>query len=176
MSQGFDLFFATTELLQYFTAAGQMVQTAPHTLACAGIGVGWAAGDQFVLSGTTANDGTLTIATIAGDNGSLTVVETIAGHNAEAGVMNQQVSSGWKRADFYSRLIGAYSLSQNGVLYSDWSPDGVTNLVTLTTAINAGTPAAYAQECVAKWVRLRVKNNGTDQTSVAVHIYAKGEI
>jgi len=173
MSTGFGLFFSTTEPLQYFN--GSITFTAvSKTMAATGIHTGWTVGDQFVMTGTASNNGTFTIATL-GTN-TLTVNETVAGEGPVSGTMNQEVQGSWMRSDFYSRLVGAFSLSQNASMYSDWSVDRSTVLVTLTTSITAGTPAAYAQECIAPWVRFRVRNSGTDQTSVNVFVYAKGEI
>jgi hypothetical protein len=173
MSTGFGLFFSTTELLQYFNGSVTFTGVS-KTMAATGIETGWTVGDEFVITGTVSNNGTFTIATL-GTN-TLTVNETVTNEGPIATTMNQQVTGQWMRADFYSRLVGAYSLSNNASMYSEWSVDRVTALVTLTTAITAATPAAYAQECLAPWVRFKVKNSGTDQTSVNVFIYAKGEV
>jgi hypothetical protein len=162
-----------TELLQYFN--GSVTFTgASKTMAATNIHVGLTVGDEFVITGTVSNNGTFTIATL-GTN-TMTVNEAVTNEGPVATTINQQVTGNWMRADFYSRLVGGYSLSNNATMYSEWSVNRSTILVSLTTAITGGTPAAYAQECIAPWVRFKVKNSGTDQTSVNVFIYAKGEV
>lgn len=174
MSMTFANIFNTTENLQYFS--GNVTYTAAtKTMAGTNIHVGWAVGDEIVVAGTVSNNGTFTIATLGTD--SFTVNETVVNEGAIASTINQQVSSGWMRVEYYSRLVGAYSTTGNASLRTDWAKDHLgSTIVTLATAIVGGTPAAYAQEIVAPFVNIRLRNNGADQTAVACHIYAKSEI
>jgi len=174
MSAGLAQFFGTTRLLRYFSSASVTFTAATKTIAATNIHVGFLVGDTFVVASTVSNNGTFTIATLGTDT--MNVLETVVNETPGACVINQEVSSGWMRADFYSRIVGAWSLSNTANLYVDWSPDRSTTIVTQTNAITGGTPAAYAQECVAPWVRLRLRNSGTIQTVCNCQIYAKGEI
>jgi len=170
MSQDYPLILSTTENLQYFS--GSITFTAAtKTLAATGIETGWTVGDTFIVAASVSNNNTFTIATL-GTN-SLTVNETVVNEGPVVCNMSQLVSSGWVDAKYYSRLVGIYGTSGNAVLYSDWSVDKTNVVVTLSTSITGGTPAAYAQEIVAPYVRIRLKTNAADQTSVACHIYAK---
>lgn len=174
MSMTLANIFNTTEALQFFSGSVTFT-AATKTMAATGIEAGLTVGDELVLTGTVSNNGTFTVATLA--TNSLTVNEAVVNEGPIATTINQQVSSGWMKVEYYSRLVGIYSCSQNASLRTDWAKDHLGNtLVTLATAITGGTPAAYAQEIVAPYVNVRLRNNGTDQTAVACHIYAKSEI
>jgi hypothetical protein len=174
MSQGFANLFNTQENLQYFTGSVTFT-AATKTMAATGIESGLTVGDEIVVSGTVNNNGTFTIATL-GTN-TMTVNETVVNEGPVATTINQQVSSGWMQVNFYSRLVGAVSTGGNASFRLDFSNDrGVTTIVTLATAVVGGTPAALAQEVVAPWVNIRLRNNGADQTSVNCFMYGKGEV
>jgi hypothetical protein len=170
MSQEYVNILNTTENLQYFSGSVTFTDTT-KTMAATGIHTGFSTGDRIVVAGSVNNNGTFTIATL-GTN-SLTVNETVVTEGPVASTLTQEVTSLWHNVTHYSRLVGVYSTSGNANLYCDFSIDGANTLVTLTTAITASTPAAYAQEIVAPYARLRLRTNAADQTSVAVHVYAK---
>jgi len=170
--QSLNLIFSTTEALQYF--AGTVAWTeATKKIASSGIETGWAVGDTVLVSSAdeSGNNGVKTIATLGTDE--LTIEEAVTTDGSDAIVMNQIVIGNWMRMDFYSRVVGVLSCDQNANLYADWSNDGSTTILTQTTAITGGTPAAYTQETLAPFVRYRLCNNGTDQTAVSVYLYAK---
>jgi hypothetical protein len=171
--QSLNLLFSTTELLQYFAGTVAWDETG-KTITSANIGTGFTAGETILVASAdeSGNNGTKTLSVVAA--GVLTIEEDVVTDASDAITINQQVIGDWVRVDFYSRIVGAYSCSQNANLYADWSIDGGTNtILTQTTAISAGTPAAYAQEVIAPYVRYRLVNSGTDQTEVAVFLYAK---
>ena len=174
MGQSLDKIFETTEALQYHTDAMVWLDT-DKSISAAGIGTGtFAPGDQVMITGAdeTANNGIKTIDTVAANK--ITILEDVTADPADAGVkMNQIVVGSWFPVGLYSRIVGAISCTGNASLLAEWSVDGATAIVTVTTAITGGTPASYATEVLAPYVRYKLLNVDNDQTAVAVHLYAK---
>jgi len=174
MGQSLNKIFETTEALQYHTDTVDWAAV-DKSISAVAIGTGtFVSGDTVMITGAdeTGNLGIKTINVVAANK--ITILETVTLDAADAGVkMNQIVVGSWMPVDMYSRIVGAISCSGNASLLAEWSVDGSTAIVTVTTAITGGTPAAYSAEVIAPYVRYKLLNIDNDHTAVAVHLYAK---
>jgi hypothetical protein len=163
-----------TELLQYFNGSTAIVKTA-KTFTATGIHTGITAGDRLYITGTSSgtSDGYYTVATVA--TGVLTMDETPAGSNETATItVNQEYRGGWKSTDDVVKLVGTINTSGTAVLYIDQSGDEGTNTdYTSSWAVTAATALSYSVEVVAPHARIRVRNNGADQTIMRAYLYGR---
>jgi hypothetical protein len=161
--------------LQYYTDANIVWAEVDKSAVAVAIGTGtFTSGDKVMITGAdeAANLGVKTVDVVAANK--ITFLEACADDaDDDHAVFNQIVVSDWFPVDFYSRICGAYATSQNSTLRAEWSVDGSTVIVTVDVAVTGGTAGVYSVEVVAPFVRYSLLNAGTDQTAVAVHLYAK---
>jgi hypothetical protein len=176
MNQIFQLDHVT-ELLQYFTSSAVTFATADNSIAATGIGSGFTAGDKIVISGAaeSGNNATFTIVTVA--SGKLVVSETVTAESPTATVViNQEYQGNWAKCDQCAKIVGTVNCSGNAVVLVDQSQDKVNVDYTSTTdantsyAVTGGTPFAFEVSVVNKNARLRIRNNGADQTAMRAYL------
>ena len=169
----------TTELLQYFNGS-TVIDVSAHTFTAANIGSGLTAGDLVYITGTASStsDGLYTLQTVAA--GVLTTVELPAGNDETATItINQQYSGDWQNVERWAKLTGTINTSGNAYVYIDQSgggADGITKTntdYTTTVTVTGGTAASWSIEVVAKWARMRIRNNGADQTTMRAYSFAR---
>lgn len=173
-----------TELLQYFTSGAVTFAASDDSLAATSIGTGAAfeVGDHIVVSGSSesANNTTHTV-TISAANKITCGGSAITDDNAgETIVINQEYQGSWVNVERWAKLTGTINSSGNCSVYIDQSSDDVLNAssvsntdYTTTVSVTGGTAAAWSVEVVAKWARLRVRNNGADQTIMRATLWGR---
>ena len=165
----------TTELLQYFNGSTAIAKTA-KTFTATGIHAGLTAGEKVYITGTSSgtSDDVYTIDTVA--TGVLTMVETPAGSNETATItLNQEYQGAWVKVDRWANLTGLFNCTGgSATVYVDQSGDGGTT-VDYSSSFSATTavPLAFSVETLAKHARLRIRNNGTDQTVLRGYLYGR---
>jgi hypothetical protein len=168
---------STTELLQYFTSTAVTFAELDNSMAATGIGSGFAAGDKIVVaaSAQTANNTTHTIATVAADKITVTSDTTITDDNEGETITVSQVYIGnFQIVENYAKLVATVYCSGNAKLDIDFSQDGVNADYSPTqVAITGGTGAIETTEVCAKYARLRVTTNATDQTILRATLYGR---
>ena len=171
MSQELFTLANFTHSLQYF--AGNITFTAlTKKLASPNIHVGLAVGDEIFVAGSVSNNGIKTIVTVGTNE--ITVAETVTDEGAVACTVNEQSSTKFLRVEWYGLIVGTLYASQNANLYVEWSHDGSITAITDTTALVGGVAAKIEDRMiVTPYVKITLRNNGTDQTLVATHLYAK---
>jgi len=164
---------STTELLQYFTGSVTTTE-ATRKYAATAIGSGFAVGDKVVFAGFSNADsnGTKTLATVAANE--VTVEEAIgAGEAGVTATVNQEYQGDWKEVDQFSHLLPTINCSGNAYIYVDFSGDGVNTDYTNTGTITGGTADMGSIETGLPFARLRVRNNGADQTTMRAYLYGR---
>jgi hypothetical protein len=165
----------TTELLQWFNGSTVIVKTA-KTFTAANIHVGLTAGDKLYITGTSSgtSDGIYTIATVA--TGELTMSETPAGSNETATItINQEYQGAWIKVDRWAKLTGLFNCTGgSATVYVDQSGDrGTTVDYSSSFSATTATALAFSVETVATHARLRIRNNGTDQSVLRGYLYGR---
>jgi hypothetical protein len=165
---------STTELLQYFTGSVTTTQ-ATNKYAATNIGVGLAVGDILYVAGfsNTASNGWKTVTTIAGDNSYIYVSEAIgAGESGVTATFNQEYQGTWQEAEQFSHVCPFIYSSGNAYLYVDQSPNKV-NYYTTTRTITAATADLASIETCLPFVRMRVRTNAADQTTMDAQLFGR---
>jgi len=165
---------STTELLQYFTGSVTVTQSTKK-YAATSIQAGLAVGDKIYIAGCgqTASNGLKTIATLGTNE--LTVEEAVGtdeGPTASV-TLNQEYQGDWKEVDQFSHLLPTINCSGNAYIYVDFSGDGVNTDYTNTGTITGGTADMGSIETGLPFARLRVRNNGADQTTMRAYLYGR---
>lgn len=127
-------------------------------------------GTKFVVSGTgdAANQKTFTVATIASDYKSITVDETVTDDVAGDTIyINEEFQSDWYFVGDKAKLVGSCNASQNCVVYIDQGSVSGTVDYTTTIPVASSTPAAWEISTIGRYARMRVRNNGTTQTTLS---------
>jgi hypothetical protein len=166
-----------TELLQYFASSAVTFAASDDSLAATNIGTGAAfeVGDHIVVSGSSesANNTTHTV-TISAVNKITCGASAITDDNAgEAIVINQEYQGTWQKVERWAKLTGSINCSGNCYVYIDQSGDGVSTDYTTTVTVTGGTAASWAVESVLPYTRIRIRNNGADQTSMRAYSFAR---
>lgn len=172
-----------TELLQYFTSTGVTFAASDDSLSATQIGTGYAfeVGDYINVSGSsqTANNTTWLVSTSAANK--IVVDGAITDDNAgETIVINQEYIGSWVNIERWAKLVGSIVTSGNAYVYIDQSnddvghPSSVTNTdYTTTVTVTGGTAASWSIETVGKYARMRVRNNGADQTTMRAYLFGR---
>jgi len=173
-----------TELLQYFTSGAVTFAASDDSLAATGIGTGGAfeVGDHIVVSGSSesANNTTHTV-TISAANKITCGGSAITDDNAgETIVINQEYQGSWVNVERWAVITGSINCSGNAYVYIDQSGDDVNSAAdvsntdyTSTVAVTGGTAQPWNIQVIGKWARLRVRNNGADQTTMRAFMYGR---
>jgi hypothetical protein len=167
-----------TELLQYFNGSTVITQ-ADQTYTASNIGSGLTAGDIMVISGASnsASNGTFTLKTVA--SGAIVVDDMDIGANETATItMNQEYQSAWYEVRGFAALTGVVNTSGNAQLYVDLSDNGVdvdysSAPGTSSGAITGGTAFPFEVTNLMPYARIRIRNNGADQTTMRAYLYGR---
>lgn len=168
----------TAELLQYFTSAAVTFEADDDSLSATSIGTGGAfeVGDHIVVSGSseTTNNTTHTVTVSAANKitcGASTITDDTPG---ETIVINQEYQGTWFNVEEWAKLTGVINSSGNCTVYVDQSGNGGTNTdYSSSWAVTGGTALAFSVETICKHARLRIRNNGADQTVMRAYLYGR---
>ncbi len=170
MEEKLNVIDSTTELLQYFNGSTVITQ-ADRTYTAATIGAGLVVGDIVVISGAanSASNGTFVLSSVA--SGAVIVAGPAIGADETATVtFNQEYIGEWKEVSRFAVLPTTITCTGNASLKIDQSGDGHNVDITSTTAITGGTAATAAPAVALPYARLRVTNNGADQTTLRAYM------
>jgi hypothetical protein len=167
-----------TELLQYFNGSTAITQ-ADQTYTASNIGVGLTAGDIVVISGASgsASNGTFTLKSVA--TGAIIVADNDIGTDETATLtINQEYQGEWHEVRGFAALTGVVNTSGNAQMYVDLSDNGVdvdysSAPGTGSGAITGGTAFPFEVTNLMPYARLRVRNNGADQTTMRAYLYGR---
>ena len=161
-----------TELLQYFTGSTVITQ-ADKTFTAANIGSGLTVGEKIVIAGAanSASNGTFTLATVA--SGAITVLETIGANETATITINQEYQGSWYDTRNWAKITGSINCSGNAFVYIDQSGNGSNVDYTTTRTITGGVADAWSIETVLPYVRMRVRTNAVDQTTMRAYLYGR---
>ncbi len=162
-------------LLQYFTSAAVTFATADNSIAATGIGTAFpTAGTKIVISGAAQANNNTTFTIVSATANKIIVSETVTAEAAGATVeINEEYQSGWKQAFPFSKIVGVINASQNCTAYLDFSRDKSTDY-TETINVAGGVPQTIDETVVAHYVQFRLRNAGTDQTTMMAFINGQG--
>jgi hypothetical protein len=165
----------TTELLQYWTGTDVTFAEADDSLAASGIGTTtFEVGDYINVSGSaqTGNNTTHLLTIVAANK--LTTGSVITADNAgETIVINQEYIGAWVNVERWAKLTGVINSSGNCSVYIDQSGDKSNVDYTTTVAVTGGTAASWSIETLAKYVRMRIRTNGADQSIMRAYLYGR---
>lgn len=164
----------STELLQYYTGSVTVTQ-ATKKYAGTGIHTGLTVGDTILFAGCaqSASNGVKTVATLGTNE--LTVEEAVGVNEGPTAsvTVNQYIETPWMKADDVVKLVGAISCTGNAYVYIDQGVDNSTAVYTTTLTITGGTAQGWSIETLLPYARMRVYNNGADQTAMAAYLYGR---
>lgn len=179
LEQKLHLLDSITELLQYHTSGAVTFAATDNSLAATGIGTStFAVGDYIVVGGSSqaANNTTHKLATVSANKITVTPDTSITDDNAgETITLNQEYQGEWLDVRRWPKLVGTINCSGNAYLYIDQSasPVGANTDYTTTVTVTGGTAAAFSVETVLPYARIRVRNNGADQTIMRAYLYGR---
>jgi len=160
----------TEATLQAFVSAAVTFATADNSIAATGIGTAFStAGTKIVVSGAANADNniTFTISSVSSAN-KIIVTETVTAEAAGASVViNEEYQSEWLYVSDRAKLVGSIYASQACTIYIDQSSDASnTDGDPSSWPVVIGGTVKYEVDRVEPYARLRVRNNGTDQTAL----------
>lgn len=169
MEEKLNVIDSTTELLQYFNGSTVITQ-ADSTYTATGIGTGLSVGDIVVISGAgqSGSNGTFVLTAVA--SGAITVAGTIGTNETATVTINQEYTGEWKEVRNFAVVVTTITSTGSASLKIDQSGNGYTVDITTTTAITGGTAATASLAVALPFARLRVTNNGADQTTLRAYM------
>ncbi len=164
-----------SHLLKSFSSSAVTFATADNSINATGIGTGTVeAGEKFTISGASepGNNRTFTAVTVADDK--IVVAETVTAESAGAAVvLNEEYVGSFKDVSHFTDLVGSIAASQACTGFVDFSNDKENVDYTASTNVTGGTPAKISEGVVGYFARLRVRNGGTNQTSLRANLNGK---
>jgi len=167
----------TGELLQYFNGSTAVDQD-KYTFTATGIGTGWTAGDYVSITGASngATNTVIQLDTVA--TGMLTAEPITLGADETATLtLNQEYQGAWVNVERWAKLTGLINTSGNCYVYIDQSgataKPTTTVDYTTTITVTGATAATWSIETLGKWARMRIRNNGADQTIMRAYLYGR---
>lgn len=161
-----------SHLLKSFASSAVTFATADNSIAATGIGTDTVTdGERFTISGAAQSGNNRTFTAVSVTANKIIVAEAVTAESAGSAVtLNEEFIGDWKDVAHLTTLVGTVNASQNCTVYLDFSSDKTSVDYTATTSITGGTPAKISEAVVGFYVRLRVKNGGTNQTALRVNI------
>lgn len=162
-----------TELLQYFNGSTVITQ-ADKTYTATGIGSGFTAGETVVISGAanSASNGTFILQTVA--SGAVVVYANAIGADETATLtINQEWPGTYREVNKYAALVGSINCSGNATIYIDQSANGVDTDYTSSWSVTGGTALSFEVSVLLPYAKIRIRNNGADQTSMRAYLFGR---
>lgn len=162
----------TGELLQFYTATDVVFAEADDSIASTGIGTAtFSVGDYISVAGSEveACNATWLVKTVVADKIVIDGVMT-ADDAGETITINQEYIGAWVNVDEWAKLVGSINCSGDATIYIDQSGDKSNVDYTSSWAVTGGTSLAYSTEVVQKYARMRIRNNGADQSIMRAYM------
>lgn len=155
-----------TELLQYATSSAVTFAALDDSLAATGIGSGLAAGEIFLVAGSSqsANNVEQTLSTVTDDK--ITVAGSITDDDAgETIKLNQVVYGNWRDVSSLAKIVGTITSSGNCTVAIQQSQDGVNVDFSTSISVTGGTSKEIDVAIYSKYARMKITNGDADQTT-----------
>jgi len=165
-----------TTLLKHFASSAVTFATADNSIAATGIGTAFpTAGTKLYVSGATNAGNNITFTVSSATANKIIVTETVTAESAGAAVVVEQEYQGaWKQTYHYGHLVGPISASQNCTVFVDFSDSKGTTPDDITTInISGGVTDNFNLIVRSFYSRLRVRNGGTNQTTMKVYMHGQ---
>lgn len=163
------------KLLQYFASSAVTFATADNSITATGIGTAFPAGSTkkpayITIAGPAQAGNNRTFTIVSATANKIIVSETVTAESAGASVtINGEYISDWKQAFDLSEIVGAINASQNCTAYLEFGNKKTADF-TITIVVVAGVAEAIEQKVLGMYVRFRILNGGTDQTTMSAFI------
>lgn len=160
------------ELLKFFSSNAVTFATADNSIAATGIGTNTVtSGELFRIAGAAqgGNNRTFTAVTVTANK--IVVAEAVTAESTGATVtLNEEFIGAWKRVNHMTDIVGTLTTSHNCTVLIDLSQDGVNVDHSVSISVTGGTSQRINEVIAAAFVRLRVLNGGTNQTTLRATI------
>lgn len=162
-----------TTLLKSLSSSAVTFATADNSIAATGIGTAFPAGKKIVVSGAAQAGNNITFTVVSATSGKIIVSETVTAESAGAAVViNEEYQSGYVQVFDMDKIVGHINSSQNCTVYLDFSGDK-SNAYTIDVGVAGGVAAPIDQSVKASYLQVRIRNGGTDQTTMEAFIYGQ---
>lgn len=166
----------TIDNLKSLSSSAVTFAVGDNSISATGIGTQFpTAGKKIVVSGAaqSGNNTTFTIESVSSAD-KIIVTETVTAESAGASVViNEEFQGAWKDISEWDELAGHIDASQNCTIYIDQGADNSNAGYTSSWSVTGGTLKGFSVETISTYGRLRIRNGGTDQTSMTAYMNGK---